>query len=304
MKILLLGCRGQVGWELQRALAPLGDVAALGREGSNGLSGDLENPDELRRTVRRFEPQVIANAAAYTDVNRAEAEPERALRINAEAPGVLAAEAARLGAWLVHYSTDYVFDGSGTTPWREDDRPAPLNVYGATKWRGEQAIRDTGCRHLIFRTQWVYAARGENFMRKILRLASERDALEVVDDQHGAPTGAELVADVTAHAVRLATAGQGPSGTYHLAARGETTWRAYARFVIDEARRSGWPRLTDAAIVPADTDAFPTGARRPCNSRLCVDRLEQTFGLRLPHWRFGVARALGECRANEPGAVE
>jgi dTDP-4-dehydrorhamnose reductase len=274
----------------------LGDVTALGREGSNGLCGDLENPDDLRQTVRQLEPEVIANAAAYTDVNRAEAEPERALRINAEAPGVLAAEAARLGALLVHYSTDYVFDGRGTTPWREDDSPAPLNVYGATKWRGEQAIRDAGCRHLIFRTQWVYAARGENFIRKILRSASERDALEVVDDQHGAPTGAELVADVTAHALRLATARYGPSGTYHLATRGETTWHTYARFVIDEARRAGWPvRLTDAAIVPVDPGASATGARRPRNSRLDVERLEQTFGLRLPPWRSGVARALAEC---------
>jgi dTDP-4-dehydrorhamnose reductase len=296
MKILLLGPQGQVGWELQRALAPLGDVTALGREGREGLCGDLENLHDLRRTVRQLEPQVIANAAAYTDVDRAEAEPERAECVNAEAPGMLAAEAARLDAWLVHYSTDYVFDGSGTTPWREDDQPAPLNVYGATKARGEQAIREAGCRHLIFRTQWVYAARGKNFIRKILRLASERDALEVVDDQHGAPTGAELVADVTAQALRLAAARDGLSGTYHLAARGETTWHAYARFVVDAASRAGWPvRLGDAAIVPVATDAFPTRARRPRNSRLDIERLERTFGLRLAHWRSGVARAVAEC---------
>jgi dTDP-4-dehydrorhamnose reductase len=295
MKILLLGRRGQVGWELQRALAPLGDLTVLGRERGNGLSLDLENPDDLGRVVRRFEPRIIVNAAAYTDVERAETEPDRAERINAEAPRILAAEAARLGALLVHYSTDYVFDGSGTTPWREDDTPAPLNVYGATKWRGEQVIRDSGCRYLIFRTQWVYAARGENFIRKILRLAAERDTLEVVDDQHGAPTGAELIADVTAHALRLATARDGPSGTYHLAARGETTWHAYARFIVEEARRAGRPvRVSDAGIVPVATEAFPTRARRPRNSRLSVDRLEQTFGLRLPDWRLGVARALAE----------
>jgi len=295
VKILLLGCRGQVGRELQRALAPLGDVTALGREREYGLGADLENAEELRRTVRQLEPRVIANAAAYTDVNRAEAEPERAERVNAEAPGILAAEAARLDAWLVHYSTDYVFDGSGTARWREDDRPAPLNVYGATKWRGEQAIRDSDCNHLIIRTQWVYAARGENFIRKMLRLASEREALEVVDDQHGAPTGAELVADVTAHALRQTLIRQGPSGTFHLAARGATTWHAYAGFVIDQARQAGWPvRLSDGAIVPATTDAVPTGARRPLNSRLDVTRLEHTFGLRLPHWRSGVARAVAE----------
>jgi dTDP-4-dehydrorhamnose reductase len=298
MKILLLGSRGQVGSELARSLAPLGRVVAPGREANNGLCGDLENLDELRRTVRQLQPQVIANAAAYTRVDRAESEPERAERINAEAPAVLGAEAASLGAWLVHYSTDYVFDGSGTTPWREDDTPAPLNVYGATKWRGEQAIRATGCKHLIFRTEWVYAARGENFLRKMLRLASEREMLQVVDDQHGAPTGAELIADVTAHTLRLAMAPDGPCGTYHLAARGETTWYAYARFVIEQARRAGWPvRVDDAAIVATNTDAFPTAAARPRNSRLDVARLERTLGLRLPDWRTGAARAVAQCVA-------
>jgi dTDP-4-dehydrorhamnose reductase len=298
MNILLLGGQGQVGWELQRRLASLGDVVAPGREPRNGLSGDLENLDELRRTVQRLKPQIIANAAAYTDVDRAEAEPDRAERVNAEAPAVLGVEAARLGAWLLHYSTDYVFDGSGTTPWTEDDKPAPLNVYGATKWRGEQAIRSTGCRHLILRTQWVYASRGKNFLRKMLGLAAERDTLQVVDDQHGAPTGAELIADVTAHALRLAMAPDGPSGTYHLAARGETTWYAYARFVIEEARRAGWPiRVTDAAIVPTNTNSFPTPATRPRNSRLDVAWLERTFGLRLPDWQTGAARAVAECAA-------
>jgi len=297
MKILLLGSAGQVGWELRRALAPLGDVIALRREPDNGLCGDLENLDGLRRTVRRLEPRAIVNAAAYTDVDRAEAEPERAERINATAPGVLAAEAARLNALFVHYSSDYVFDGSGSEAWREDDAPAPLSVYGATKWRGEQAIRDAGCRHLIFRTQWVYAVRGKNFMRKMLELASEeRDTVELVADQFGAPTGAELIADVSSHALMLAAARDGPTGTYHLAARGETTWHAYACFILGEARRAGWPvRLADAAIVPVDTDAFVRPARRPRNSRLCVDRLEQTFGLRLPQWRAGVARAVEEC---------
>jgi dTDP-4-dehydrorhamnose reductase len=295
MKILLLGCRGQVGWELQRALAPLGDVTALGRDRSDGLCGDLENADELLRTVRSIQPQIIVNAAAYTDVNGAEADPQRAERINAAAPRVLAAAAVSLDAWLVHFSTDYVFDGGGTAPWREDDTPEPLNVYGATKWRGEQAIRHTGCRHLILRTQWVYATRGKNFIHKMLQAASELETLQVVDDQTGAPTGAELIADATAHALRLATQRAELSGTYHLVARGEATWYSYAQFVIDHARRAGWPvRLPDSAVLPVKSSVLATDARRPRNARLDVARLEQAFGLRMPHWRFGVSRVLAE----------
>jgi dTDP-4-dehydrorhamnose reductase len=295
VRILVLGCRGQVGWELTRALAPLGDVTALDRESSDGLQGDLERPEELRRTLRRLQPHVIANAAAYTDVDGAEAEPDRAERVNAEAPAVLAAEAAELGAWLVHYSTDYVFDGSGVAPWREDDAAAPLSVYGETKWRGECAVRDAGCRHLTFRTQWIYSARGRNFLGAMLRLAAERDRLQVVADQTGAPTGAELIADVTADALRLAMTRPQLSGTYHLAARGETTWYDYARFALDAARRAGLPvRPTDAAIEPITTAEFPTLARRPRNSRLDVGRLEQAFGVRLPHWQIGVAAAIAQ----------
>jgi dTDP-4-dehydrorhamnose reductase len=291
----VLGCRGQVGSELTRALAPLGDVTALDRESSDGLSGDLERPQELRRTLRRLKPQVIANAAAYTDVDGAEAEPERAERVNAEGPGVLAAEAAELGAWLVHYSTDYVFDGSGVAPWREEDAAAPLSVYGKTKWRGECAVRDAGCRHLVFRTQWVYSARGRNFLSTMLRLAAERDRVQVVADQTGAPTGAELIADVTANALRVAMTRPQLSGTYHLAARGATTWYDYARFALDAARRAGLPvRPTDAAIEPVTTAEFPTVARRPLNSRLDVGRLEQAFGVRLPHWQVGVAAAVAQ----------
>jgi dTDP-4-dehydrorhamnose reductase len=295
VRILVLGCRGQVGWELKRALSPLGEVIALGRESSEGLSGDLANFDELRHTLRTLEPQVIANAAAYTDVDRAEAEPERAERVNAEAPGVVAAEAARLNAWLVQYSTDYVFDGTGAAAWREDDRVAPLSVYGATKWRGECAVRDAGCRHLILRTQWVYAARSRNFLTKMLSMAAARDRLQVVDDHTGAPTGAELVADVTAHALRAAMERPELSGTYHLAARGETTWHGYARFALDAARQTGLPvRTPDTAIEPVPNSTFPTAARRPRNSRLDVAKLERTFGLRLPDWRVGVARTVTE----------
>ena len=303
MKIVLLGGSGQIGWELERALAPLGDVTAVQRTAGDGVCGDLEKLSELRETLRRLEPQIIVNAAGYTDVNRAETEPERAERVNAAAPRLLAAEAARSDAWLVHYSTDYVFDGSGTTPWREDDAARPLSVYGATKWRGEQAIRESGCKHLVFRTQWVYAARRDNFLRKILHLASQRDTLDVVADQHGAPTGAELVADVTAHALKLAALGHTPAGTYHLAARGETTWHAYAQAVVAEARRVGLAvRATAASIVPVTSDAGPPGARRPGNARLDVAKLERTFGLRLPDWHLGVARVIAEIAAAERGA--
>ena len=305
MRVLLLGCDGKVGWELERALAPLGDVTALGRESTGDSSCDLEDSEALRRTLRRLEPDVIANAAAYTDVDGAEAEPQRAERVNAEGPAVLAAEAARLRAWLVHYSTDYVFDGSGSKPWREDDTPAPLSVYGATKLRGEHAIRDAGCRHLIFRTQWVYAARGKSFLTTILRLAAERDRLQVVDEQTGAPTGAELIADVTAHALRWALARPELAGTYHLAARGETTWHGYARFALEAARRAGLPlRTTDTAVEAVATSPLPAVARRPRNSRLDVSRLEQVFDLRLPDWRVGVARAVAEIQARGPGALE
>lgn len=302
----MLGCRGQVGAELRRALAPLGDVTALARGSGESSGGDLEKPEELRRTLRSLEPHVIANAAAYTDVEGAEAEPERAERVNAEAPGLLAQEAARLGAWLVHYSTDYVFDGSGSRPWREDDAPAPLSVYGATKWRGERAVRDAGCRHLIFRTQWVYSPRGRNFLTKILRLAAERDRLQVVDDQTGAPTGADLVADATARALTLALAHPELSGTYHLAARGETTWHGYARFALDAARRAGLPvRPADTGVEPVPSERFPSAARRPRNSRLDVGRIEQAFGLELPEWRAGVARAVAEIsRTARPGVTQ
>ena len=309
MKILVLGCDGQVGFELTRALTPLGDVTALGREPSpSGLCGDLERPDELRHTLRYLAPDVIANAAAYTDVEGAETETERerAYRVNAEAPALLAAETARSNGWLVHYSTDYIFDGSGTAPWGESDAPAPLNVYGTTKWRGERAVRDAGGRHLILRTQWVYAARRKNFLSKILQAAATRDRLQVVADQTGAPTSAALVADMTAHALRLAIARPELSGTYHLAARGETTWHGYARFALDAARQAGLPvRPADAAIEPVATGVFPTVARRPLNSRLDVSRFEQGFDVQLPDWRVGVARAVAEISKDaRPGAIK
>ena len=204
MKILLLGAYGQVGWELQRSLAPLGKLVALGRQGSNNLVGDLTNPKGLENTLEYLAPDIIVNAAAYTAVDRAESEPEIANIINSEAPSFLAKQAYKLGAFLVHYSTDYVFDGSGDKPWRETDRPNPLNIYGQTKLQGETGVQESGCQHLIFRTSWVFSAQGQNFIRTMLRLATKRDQLKVINDQVGSPTGAELIADVTAHALKSA----------------------------------------------------------------------------------------------------
>lgn len=298
MKILLLGRNGQLGWELQRALAPLGELVVLGRdEEENGLCGDLGRPTDLCATVELVRPDVIVNAAAYTDVDRAEFEPEQAERINTEAPGVLARTAAQLGALLIHYSTDYVFDGSGTGPWYEDDEPGAINVYGATKWRGEEAVRRAEGHHLIFRTEWIYSVAGENFIRTMLRLAAERDVLRIIDDQVGAPTGADLIADVTAHAIRIAHQRPDLAGTYHLTASGEISWYGYACFVIEMARHAGWPiKVAPTAIEPVGTDTFPAGARRPLNSRLSSARLESTFGLCMPDWRQGVQRTLIEAR--------
>ena len=295
MKILLFGKNGQVGWELQRSLAPLGELIALDHDGAPGLSGDFAHPDSLAATVRAVAPDLIVNAAAHTAVDKAESEPDFARALNALAPGVLAREAAALGALLVHYSTDYVFDGSGSAPWAEDAPTGPLSVYGATKREGEELIRQSGCRHLIFRTSWVYAARGGNFAKTMLKLAAERDTLTIIDDQHGAPTGAELLADVTAHAARMTLANPDLAGTYHLVAGGETTWHGYARHVIEFARARGVPiKVAPEAILPVPTSAFPTPARRPANSRLATHKLQQAFGLVLPDWQRGVERMLTE----------
>jgi dTDP-4-dehydrorhamnose reductase len=295
MSILLLGCNGQVGWELQRALAPLADVTALDFDTPGGWQADFSRPALLRPLLDAHRPRVIVNAAAHTAVDQAEGEPERAQAINATAPGVLATWAAARGATLVHYSTDYVFDGSGSAPRGEDAATGPLNVYGRTKLEGEQLIRASGCRHLILRTSWVYAARGGNFARTMLRLAAERQTLEVVDDQVGAPTGAELLADVTAHALHALQTRPELAGTYHCAAAGETSWHGYARHVIEWARARGHPvKVAPEAVRPVATAAYPTAARRPLNSRLDSTRLQRGFGLRLPPWQAGVERMLAE----------
>ncbi len=295
MKILLLGKGGQVGWELQRALAPLGELVALGSDSPAPLRADFTQPEALAATVRAVAPQVIVNAAAHTAVDKAESEPELARTINATAPAVLAREAQTLGAWLVHYSTDYVFDGSGSAPWSEDSPTGALNVYGSTKLAGENAIRASGCRHLILRTSWVYAARGGNFARTMLRLAAERDRLQVIDDQIGAPSGAELLADVTAHALRAVRSRPELGGTYHAVAGGQTSWHGYAQHVIEFARAAGQAiRVQPQAIAAVPTGAFPTAAQRPLNSRLDTRKLQQAFGLTLPDWRLGVDRMLRE----------
>ncbi len=294
MKILLLGCQGQVGWELQRSLAVLGQVVALARD-SQDLCGDMAQPERMAATVQALRPDVIVNAAAHTAVDRAEGEPDLARLLNATTPGVLAREAQAINALLVHYSTDYVFDGSGTAARDELAPTAPVSVYGQTKLEGEQQIQASGCRHLIFRTSWVYAARGGNFAKTMLRLAQERETLSVVNDQFGAPTGADLLADVTAHAIRHVAQHPQHLGLYHCVAAGETTWHAYAQWVVETARQLQ-PELAlrVRAIEPVASDAFPTAARRPHNSRLDTTKLQTQLGLRLPHWQQGVRRMLQE----------
>ncbi|WP_028694645.1 dTDP-4-dehydrorhamnose reductase [Pseudomonas cremoricolorata] len=294
MKILLLGCEGQVGWELQRSLAPLGEVLALSSR-STEYCGDLANLQGLAATVAAFAPEVIVNAAAYTAVDKAQSEPDQARLLNADAVDVLARAAAERGALLVHYSTDYVFPGDGLQPWSETDAVAPLNTYGQTKLDGERAIQAAGCAHLILRTSWVYAARGNNFAKTMLRLAGERESLGVIDDQHGAPTGAELIADVTAQAIVATRRTPALSGLYHLAAAGETTWCDYARFVLAHAQALGANlKIGPQQITALTTDAYPTPARRPANSRLDTRKLQAAFALTLPDWRQGVARMLTE----------
>lgn len=302
MKILLFGRNGQVGWELQRSLAPLGDLVALGSQRDcnpqvqgRALNGDFMQPEGLIETIRTVRPHVIVNAAAYTAVDNAETDVSSARMVNAEAVSVLAQEAQRNGATLVHYSTDYVFDGSGEQPWRESDATDPLNAYGKTKLESELAIQQHCQRYLIFRTSWVYAARGGNFAKTILRLGKEREVLTVIDDQHGAPTGAELIADVTAHAIRQLNKEPALAGLYHLVAGGETTWHGYASHVLEYARKKGVAvRVPSEAIAPVPSSAFPTPAARPCNSRLDTSKLQRSFGLKLPDWQTGVERMLTE----------
>jgi dTDP-4-dehydrorhamnose reductase len=297
MKILLFGKGGQVGWELQRSLQPLGELVAVDFD-STDWCGDFSNPGGLAETVRAVRPNLVVNAAAHTAVDKAESEPAFARLLNATAPGVIAQAAQAVGAAMVHYSTDYVFDGSGNRPWLEDDAKGPLSVYGQTKLEGELLVAEHCARNLIFRTSWVYAARGGNFAKTMLRLGKERERLTVINDQFGAPTGADLLADVTAHAARqLLATGEGTqlAGLYHLVAGGETSWHGYAEFVFAQARAAGVALQVGVDAVQAvPTTSFPTPAQRPLNSRLNTDKLQATFGLRLPPWQQGVARMLTE----------
>lgn len=281
MKILLTGRSGQVGYELQRSLAALGDMIAPDR-----AELDLAQPPTIERALEAHQPDIIVNAAAYTTVDRAEAERDLAFTVNAVAPGMLAHEARRLGALLVHYSTDYVFDGEKAGPYVEDDPTHPLSVYGLSKLEGEQAIRASGCRHLIFRTSWVYAARGKNFLLAVFRLTRERPELRIVDDQFGAPTTALMLARATG-AVLARPWDDRASGTYHMTAAGRTTWCGFAREIV-AARGLATP------VVPIRTEEYPLPARRPRNSLLDNTKLHRTFGVRLPNWQEGLSQTLAE----------
>jgi dTDP-4-dehydrorhamnose reductase len=289
-KILVFGRMGQVGWELRHKLACLGQVTAI-----EYPEIDFSKPDSIRTAMRAAEPAVILNAAAYTAVDKAESDPELATAINATAPGVIAEEAKRLGSVLVHYSTDYVFDGSKLTPWVETDAPNPLNAYGRTKLAGDQAIQASGCDHLIFRTSWVYGARGNNFLLTMLRLGKERSELRIVDDQIGSPTSSECIAqatsDVLAQVLAPGGAGmQGRSGIYNLTSSGETSWFGFTKVILAEAAvRFGSPLPNLVPILTAD---YPTPAKRPANSRLSCQRVEKTFGVSLPHWEHALSLVL------------
>ncbi|WP_455816293.1 dTDP-4-dehydrorhamnose reductase [Pseudomonas cerasi] len=292
MNILLFGKMGQVGWELQRALAPLGNVTALATS-STEYCGDFADTNGIIATIRSIRPDVIVNAAAYTAVDKAESEPELAYRVNALTVEAMAKEAESLGAWLVHYSTDYVFPGLGEQAWQEEDSTGPLNVYGASKLAGELAIQQHCSRHLIFRTSWVYATKGNNFAKTMLRLAKQRDELSVINDQYGAPTGADLLADCSAHAITAALRDPSVAGLYHLAAAGTTTWYHYANFVFAEAKDAG-VELVLKTVHPLNTRHYPTPAQRPLNSRLNTGKFQNTFDLNLPDWKRGVQRMMAE----------
>lgn len=294
MRILLTGSNGQVGWELKRSLQPLGEVTAFNRQ-----QLDLSDEQAIRQAVQDCQPHLIVNAAAYTAVDKAESEPELAHAINGIAPGILAEEAAKLGAWIVHYSTDYVYPGSGEVPYREDAKTDPQSTYGVSKLAGDIAVQQANPKHLIFRTSWVYSARGNNFVKTMLRLAAERDALSVVADQIGAPTSARLIADVSAQAIAKALQAPGISGVFHLVPRGYTSWHGFTQEIVSKALAAGVTlQLTPDEIAPIPTADYPTPATRPLNSRMVVDKLEKAFQLQLPEWQDSLALVLEELHAH------
>jgi dTDP-4-dehydrorhamnose reductase len=287
VKILLFGKDGQVGWELRRSLSYLGDLVCLGRK-----EADLQNLPAVRGMIQHHQPDILVNAAAYTAVDNAESDQTTAKAVNEIAVGVLAEEAARHNAWVVHYSTDYVYDGSKSSPYVENDITAPLSVYGKTKREGDELIREHNPKHLIFRTSWVYAARGRNFVKTVLALAQKRDDLRIIDDQFGAPTSAVLIADVTALVIYLITQQSNQrrndlAGTYHLVAAGETNWFGVAQFVLEQAEARGLAiRVKPSQLQAISSDEYQLIAKRPKNSRLATDKLRQTFGIQLPHWYY------------------
>jgi dTDP-4-dehydrorhamnose reductase len=291
MKILLTGKNGQVGFELQRSLAPLGQVTAVGSQ-----ECDLAQPDAIRALVRRVQPDLIINPAAYTAVDKAESEPERAWAVNAQAPAILAEEAKRINAWIVHYSTDYVFDGTNAHPYTEDIPTNPLGAYGKSKRDGEIALQQSCEEHLIFRTSWVVGAHGNNFAKTILRLGIERETLRIVEDQFGAPTSAALLADVTAQIVgRAKREGSStlPYGLYHLTASGVTSWHGFARFVLEEAQKQGIAlKIHPGDVQAITTEEYPLPAKRPANSQLHTELFRSTFDLTLPPWQEGIHHIL------------
>lgn len=302
-RILVTGSTGQVGWELLRTLVPLGETIGVSTH-TTPLAMDLANPDSIRTVLREVKPALIVNAAAYTAVDKAESEPDYAMAVNATGPGILAEEAKRLGAPLIHYSTDYVFDGRKPGPYSEDDIPNPVNVYGKTKLAGERAIQAVGGHYMIFRTSWVYGARGKNFLLTMLRLSNERSELRVVDDQVGAPTWSRFIAQATAAAVARET-GAGPgsimlrlsaeNGCYHLAAAGATSWYGFARKIFDLTAR--WPDARSPRLVPIPTRDYPLPAQRPVNSRLDGSKLTQVLRLRCPSWERLLCLCMDELRS-------
>ncbi|MGQ3889248.1 dTDP-4-dehydrorhamnose reductase [Legionella sp. CNM-1927-20] len=291
MKILLFGKSGQLGWELRRSLMPLGELIALDRHSE--LTANFEDLAGIAKTIRFIKPDIIVNAVAYTAVDKAESEQHLATLINAKALAVLAQESAKLGTLLVHYSTDYVFDGSGNISWQETDKTNPLNFYGMSKLQGEQEIINSGCQYLILRTSWVYGAYGKNFIKTILRLGQEKETLKIIDDQIGAPTGTELLADVTAHLLKTVKLNSNLKGLYHLSASGETSWHGFAQFILHEAEKLG-KTLTIRNLLAIPSKEYITPALRPLNSRLNTQKLQQTFSIYLPNWQLGVARAVRE----------
>lgn len=295
MHILLFGKNGQLGWEMQRALAPLGKLTALSHD-SKDYCGDFLNPNGLIETIRSLKPDVIVNAAGYTAVDLAETEQDIAMRINAESVEVVAKEANKLGSLLVHYSTDYVFDGSGFQAWNELDNPSPVNFYGKTKLSGEQAVKKYCDRHLIFRSSWIYSTYGDNFIKTILNLGLERDIISVVNDQFGAPTSADLLADCSVHAIKIVLEDESKYGLYHVAASGVTSWYKYALFIFDFAKKQN-KNIKVKEVIEVPSASFLREAIRPMNSRLSTEKFQREFNLVLPEWKGGVERMLTELMA-------